>query len=105
MYPDEHYTAHLALIPVPALPAVPARLHFHPNLNFSPSMNKITSLALFVAGIVLLVFGLQSSDSAASSVSEAFTGAPTDKSIWLIVLGVIGLLSGGAGFFLGSRKS
>ncbi|MBC8011530.1 MAG: DUF3185 family protein [Burkholderiales bacterium] len=67
-------------------------------------MNKITSLALFVAGIVLLVFGLNSADSVSSSVSEAVTGAPTDKSIWLIVLGVIALLSGGAGFFFGRRS-
>lgn len=68
-------------------------------------MNKITSLALFVAGIVLLVFGLNSADSAASSISEAVTGAPTDKSIWLIILGVIGLLSGGAGLFIGGKRS
>lgn len=67
-------------------------------------MNKITSLALFAAGIVLLIFGLNSSDSAASSVSEVFTGAPTDKSIWLIVLGVIGLLSGAAGLFFGRKR-
>jgi LPXTG-motif cell wall-anchored protein len=66
-------------------------------------MNKITSLALFVAGIVLLIFGLNSADSVSSSVSEAVTGAPTDKSIWLIVLGIIGILSGGAGFFFGRR--
>src|SRR5690606_19740822 len=57
-----------------------------------PTMNKISSLALFVAGLVLLIFGLNSADSAASSVSEAVTGAPTDKSIWLIVLGIIGLI-------------
>lgn len=67
-------------------------------------MNKITSFALFVAGLVLLIFGLNSADSVSSSVSEAVTGAPTDKSIWLIVLGIIGLLSGGAGFFLGRRS-
>ena len=68
-------------------------------------MNKITSLALFVAGIILLVFGLNASDSVTSSVSEAVTGAPTNKSIWLIALGTIGLLSGAAGLFVGGRKS
>lgn len=68
-------------------------------------MNKITSLALLVAGIVLLVFGLNSADSAASAVSEAVTGAPTDKSIWLIVLGIIGILSGGAGLVFGGKRS
>lgn len=68
-------------------------------------MNKFISLALFAAGLVLLVFGLNSADSAASEISEAFTGSPTDKSVWLIVLGVIGLISGGAGLFFGGRRS
>lgn len=68
-------------------------------------MNKITSLSIFAAGVILLVFGLNSADSAASSVSEVVTGAPTDKSIWLIVLGVIGLLSGAAGLFFGGKRS
>lgn len=67
-------------------------------------MNKITSLALFVAGLVLLVFGINAADSVSSSVSEAVTGAPTDKSIWLIVLGILGLLSGAAGLFFGRSK-
>lgn len=64
---------------------------------------RITSLALFVAGLILLIFGLNASDSVTSTVSEAVTGAPTDKSIWLIVLGVIGLISGAAGVFIGRR--
>ena len=68
-------------------------------------MNRITFTALFVAGIVLLIFGLNSADSVASSVSETVTGAPTDKSIWLIILGILAILSGGAGFFLGRRNS
>lgn len=68
-------------------------------------MNKITSLAIFAAGVILLAFGLNSADSAASTVSEVVTGAPTDKSIWLIVLGVIGLLSGAAGLFFGGKRS
>lgn len=68
-------------------------------------MNKFISLALFAAGLVLLVFGLNSADSAASSLSRTFTGSPTDKSIWLIVLGIVGLLSGGAGLLFGGRRS
>jgi len=67
-------------------------------------MNKALSLAFLVAGVVLLVFGLNSADSISSSVSEAVTGSPTDKSMWLIVLGVVGVVAGGVGFFSG-RKS
>lgn len=66
-------------------------------------MNKIFSLALFVSGVVLLIFGLNAADSLSSGFSEAVAGAPTDKSIWLIVLGTMGLLMGGAGLLFGRR--
>jgi len=62
-------------------------------------MNKISSLAILVAGVILLIFGLNSAESIASETNELVTGAPTDKSIWLIVLGVIALISGGVSFF------
>lgn len=68
-------------------------------------MNKASSLALLAVGVILLVFGLNSADSVSSEVTEAFTGSPTDKSIWLIVLGVIGIISGGAGMFIGGKRS
>lgn len=67
-------------------------------------MNKTISLVFLVVGVVLLVFGLNSSDSIASSVNEAVTGTPTDKSMWLIILGVVGVVAGGVGLFAG-RKS
>ncbi|MFH1496367.1 MAG: DUF3185 family protein [Verrucomicrobiota bacterium] len=65
---------------------------------------RITSFALFAAGVILLIFGLSASDSVSSDVSEVVTGAPTDKSIWLIVLGVIALLSGAGTLFAGRRR-
>ncbi len=45
------------------------------------TMSKIPSVAILVVGIILLVYGLNASDSAASAVSNAVTGSPTDKSI------------------------
>ena len=66
-------------------------------------MNKIPSVAFLTAGIILLVYGLNASNSITSSVSQAVTGSPTDKSIWLIVVGVIGILSGA--FVLFYRRS
>ncbi|MEO6246800.1 MAG: DUF3185 family protein [Opitutaceae bacterium] len=54
---------------------------------------------MLIAGIVLLIFGLNAADSMSSSVSNAVSGAPTNKSIWLIVLGAIGVLTGGASLF------
>jgi hypothetical protein len=60
-------------------------------------MSKIPSIALLAVGIILLIYGIEASNSVSSSVSNAVTGSPTNKSIWLIVLGVLGILSGGFG--------
>lgn len=60
-------------------------------------MNRVFAIALLVVGVVLLVFGFGAADSLTSNVSEAVTGAPTDRSIWLIVLGLIGTIVGGIG--------
>lgn len=62
-------------------------------------MNKPLALALLVVGIVLLAMGINASNSATSEVSQALTGAPTDKSVWLIALGALGVIVGGIGVF------
>jgi LPXTG-motif cell wall-anchored protein len=62
-------------------------------------MSKIASIALLVVGVVLLVYGLNASNSVSSSVTQAVSGTPTDKSIWLIALGIIGVIAGGFSFF------
>jgi Mn2+/Fe2+ NRAMP family transporter len=67
-------------------------------------MNKTISLVFLVVGIVLLVYGFNASNSVASNVSEAVTGTPTDRSMWLIILGVVGVVVGGIGFFAGRRS-
>lgn len=63
-------------------------------------MTKIPSIAFFVAGIILLVYGLDASNSFTSTITQAVSGTPTDRSIWLIVIGVLGILSGTFGLFL-----
>jgi len=60
-------------------------------------MNRSISLAILLIGIVLLIFGLNAGDSIASNAKEAVTGTPTDKSIWLIVGGIAGIVIGGLG--------
>lgn len=62
-------------------------------------MNRPIALALLVVGIVLLAMGINASNSAGSEVSEALTGSPTDKSIWLIALGALGAIIGAVGIF------
>lgn len=68
-------------------------------------MNKAVSIALLVAGIMLIVFGAGASGSAGSGVSRFFTGAPTDKTIWLLVGGIAASLVGLAGLMRGSKST
>jgi hypothetical protein len=67
-------------------------------------MTKGLSTALMIAGIALIVWGVRASESVGSQVTEAFTGAPADRTIWLLVggvsatvVGLFGLLRGGRG--------
>lgn len=62
-------------------------------------MPRITSLALLVVGIILLVYGVNASNSFGSSINQAVNGAPTNKAIWLIAGGVLGIVSGAFGIF------
>ena len=60
-------------------------------------MNKASSIAILVVGVILLIFGINAHESLVSSAKEVVTGTPTDKSMWLIILGVIGIIVGGLG--------
>ncbi len=68
-------------------------------------MNKIVSLALLIGGIVLIVYGINASNSVGSSLSRTFNGAPTDKTLWLLIGGGVAALVGLAGVLRGSRTS
>jgi energy-converting hydrogenase Eha subunit C len=67
-------------------------------------MNKLIAIALLVGGIVMIVFGAKASDSVGSDVSRLFNGTPTDKTIWLLVGGVIAAAVGAAALFRNSRR-
>ena len=51
-------------------------------------MNKPVALALLAGGILLIIFGVSAVQSLSSALSRFFTGAPTDKAIWMLVGGV-----------------
>lgn len=68
-------------------------------------MNKIISLALLIGGIILLIYGLSAADSVGSAFSRLFTGAPTDRTVWLLVGGGTATLLGAAGLFRGNRTA
>ncbi len=66
-------------------------------------MNKIISLALLAGGIVLIIIGVNSSNSFSSDVSNFFTGSPTNKAVWLLIGGVVATVLGLAGTLRGSK--
>jgi uncharacterized membrane protein HdeD (DUF308 family) len=59
-------------------------------------MNKVIGLVLLVAGIVLIVYGIDASHSVGSDVSRTFTGAPTNKTLWLLIGGIASAIVGAA---------
>jgi len=64
-------------------------------------MNRAIGWALMAGGVVLLIFGIQASNSFTSGISKAFNGTPTNQSIWMIVGGavliIVGLIMGVSG--------
>ncbi len=58
-------------------------------------MNKPLGIALLVAGIALIIFGINASDSVGSDFSRFFTGTPTNKSMWLLLGGIASVVVGG----------
>jgi len=67
-------------------------------------MNKVVSLVILAAGIVLVVFGVAATKSFTSDISRFFTGSPTDKAIWMLIGGVVVIVIGLAGLSLGKPK-
>lgn len=56
--------------------------------------NRLVSLAVLVGGVVLLIFGINASNSFGSDVSRLFTGSPTDKAVWMIIGGAVAIVVG-----------
>jgi ABC-type phosphate transport system permease subunit len=68
-------------------------------------MNKGIGIALLVVGIVLIVYGFNASDSASSGISRFFTGAPTNKALWLLLGGLGSAIVGAIMMFRTSGKA
>ena len=68
-------------------------------------MNKAISIAFLVGGIILITYGVNASNSFGSDVSRFFTGSPTDKTVWLMIGGVIATIIGFFGVFRGSKAN
>ena len=68
-------------------------------------MNKIISLALLAGGVVLIVIGINATNSFSSDVSRFFTGSPTDKAVWMLLGGVVAAVVGLAMTLLNWNKA
>jgi len=68
-------------------------------------MNKGIGIALVVVGIMLIIFGINASDSFSSDVSRFFTGSPTDRAIWLTIGGIVAILAGATSAMLPARTA
>lgn len=67
-------------------------------------MNKAISIALLVAGVILIIYGINASNSVASSFSRTFTGNPTDKTAWFLIGGIAAAIVGLVGITRGSKS-
>ena len=78
-----------------------------PNRDYGTAvkgvMNKGIAVALLVGGIVLIVIGINATNSFSSDVSRFFTGSPTDKAVWMLIGGVVAAVAGLCGVMRGSK--
>ena len=68
-------------------------------------MNKIASLALLVGGVVLMIIGINATNSFSSDISRFFTGSPTDKAVWMLIGGIVAAGVGLAGTLRSSKQT
>lgn len=66
-------------------------------------MPKGISIALLVVGIILIGWGISAAESFSSDVSRAFTGSPTNKTVWLLGSGIAAVIAGGFGLIRGGK--
>lgn len=57
-------------------------------------MKLAIAVALLGGGVVLMILGITAMDSFSSDISRFFTGTPTDKSVWMLIAGVVIALAG-----------
>ncbi len=68
-------------------------------------MNRLVSIILLVGGVVLVILGVQATNSFSSDISRFFTGSSTDKAVWMLVAGTVAGLVGLVGIMRGSKQT
>jgi hypothetical protein len=85
-------------------PAINERMIQNTKANTNKIMNRAIGLALLAAGIALIVYGIDASNSASSSLSRTFNGTPTNKTLWLLIGGIAASICGAVLTFKPSRR-
>jgi len=63
-------------------------------------MRTFVGVGIIVVGVILLVAGLNASDSLSDRMSRFFTGTSTDKTIWLLIGGAFAVIAGASMTFI-----
>lgn len=66
-------------------------------------MNRIFGLFMWAVGIALVIYGLNLSHWATTTLSRTFTGSPADKTLWLVLGGIASSVFGAVLAFMPSR--
>ncbi|MCE5325584.1 MAG: DUF3185 family protein [Planctomycetaceae bacterium] len=64
---------------------------------------RIIGLALLAGGIVFLILGLNATETTGETLRKEFAGQYSDETTWYIILGVVGIVVGGALAIFGPR--
>jgi drug/metabolite transporter (DMT)-like permease len=68
-------------------------------------MNRIIAIVFLVGGVVLMILGIQATNSLSSDVSRFFSGSPTDKAIWMLIGGIVAAVIGLFGLMRKSKQA
>jgi len=68
-------------------------------------MSRIIGVTVLAGGILLLILGIHAYNSSGSDFSRLFTGAATDKPLWLLVGGTVVTVLGLVGLVRGTKTA
>ena len=68
-------------------------------------MDKLDSLILLVGGVVLILIGINATNSLGSDIWWFFVSSPTNKAIWVIIGGIVASIIGLIGIIRGAKQA
>ena len=68
-------------------------------------MDKLDSLILLVGGVVLIIIGINATNSLGSDIWWFFTSSPTSKAVWVLIAGIVASIIGLIGIIRGAKQA